>query len=113
MAPFLELNGVRVAESQVAGAILYVRTWKRYIIVEQGLTRLRSIEKLTTMNELSRDLGVSVTSLRRWIEIGLVPAPQFEGARAKLFTERQVCRIKKIIKERRMQRLKKRKEHGS
>lgn len=58
------------------------------------------MEKLTSMNEISRAVGVSTTSLRRWIEMGEIPAPQFTGSQANLFTSKQVEQIQKVAAER-------------
>ena len=62
------------------------------------------MKKLRSMNSVARELGVSTTALRRWIDIGLVPVPEFEAERARLFTPQQVDRIRRTIAERRKHR---------
>ena len=65
------------------------------------LKRGSRMQKLTSMNELSRAVGVSTTSLRRWIEMGEIPAPRFTGSGgANLFTSEQVEQIQTVAAER-------------
>ena len=59
------------------------------------------MEKVYSIGELARELGVTGPAVRAWLNNGIIEQPQLEGGGAQLFTEEQVDRIKKTITERR------------
>ena len=68
------------------------------------------MEKLLTLSDVARGVGVSSTAVSGWIRDGVIPAPQFEAAQAKLYNKELYDEILSIIIKRREQRAKAKKE---
>ncbi len=58
--------------------------------------------KLLTVYGLSQELGMSVASLRRWLDDGGVPSPKRVGGGVQVFNEKQARQIKRAVLARRL-----------
>lgn len=58
-------------------------------------------DELLSLGEVSRRLGIPITTLSKWARQGVIPAPAFVGGGAWLYTPRQVADIEKIAATRR------------
>lgn len=60
--------------------------------------------RLLTVYGLSRELGMSVESLRRWLDDSVVDCPKPNGSGVRVFNEEQARDIKRAILARRLGR---------
>ncbi|UCF18770.1 MAG: MerR family transcriptional regulator [Gemmatimonadota bacterium] len=61
--------------------------------------------RLLTVYGLSQELGMSVASLRRWLEEGAVQSPKRIGGGVQVFDEKQTRQIKRAVLARRLGRV--------
>ena len=61
--------------------------------------------KLFTLYGLAQELGVSVESLQRWLDDGVISVPRRNGSGVRVFTERQALEIRRTLITRRVGRL--------
>ena len=60
--------------------------------------------RLLTLYGLARELGMSVESLRRWMDEGVVPEPPRRRGQKGVFTEQEAQKIRRAILARRLWR---------